>query len=102
MTRQCDHKKRENQDSSRTSLQYYIHDEADALRFEIVGNLTGPAVGSIDQAWRTAHSVLDGRAVVVGLTAFADADESVRDVLLSWHRSGARIIRTIAGILEVS
>jgi len=92
MTREVDHKKKENQDSSRTPLEYYIHDEADALRFEIVGNLTGPAVGSVDQSWRTAHSVLDGRGVVVGLTAFADADESGRDLLLNWHHSGARII----------
>ena len=85
-------KKETKQDSTRTPLEYYIHDEADALRFEIVGNLTGPAVGSVDQAWRTAHSVLDGRGIVVGLTAFADADESGRDLLLSWHRSGTRII----------
>ena len=92
MTREFDHQKKQNQNSSRTPLEYYIHDEADALRFEIVGNLTGPAVGSVDQTWRTAHSVLDGRGVVVGLTAFADADESGRDLLLSWHRSGARII----------
>ena len=35
-TRELDHKERENQDSSRTPLEYYIHDEADALRFEIV------------------------------------------------------------------
>jgi hypothetical protein len=92
MTRELDHKKRASQDSSRTPLEYYIHDEADALRFEIVGNLTGPAVGSVDQAWRTAHSVLDGRTIIVGLTAFTGADESGRDLLLSWHRSGARII----------
>src|ERR1039457_6787949 len=92
MTREFDHQKRQNKNSSRTPLEYYIHDEADALRFEVVGNLTGPAVASVDQAWRTAHSVLDGRGVVVGLTAFADADESGRDLVLSWHRSGARII----------
>ena len=66
MTGESYNKKRKNQDSSRTPLEYYIHDEADALRFEIVGNLTGPAVGSVDQAWRTAHSVRDGREFVVG------------------------------------
>jgi len=91
-TRKLDHKEREKQDSTRTPLEYYIHDEFDVLRLEIVGNLTGPAVASVDQAWRTAHSVIDGRRVVVGLTALADADESGRDLLLSWHRSGARII----------
>ena len=92
MTRDLDHQKRRSKNSSRTPLEYYIHDEAYALRFEIVGNLTGPAVGSVDQAWRTARSVLDGRWLVVELSAFADADESGRDLLLNWHRSGARII----------
>lgn len=83
---------RKEQDSTRTPLQYYIHDEADALRLEIVGDLTGPAVASVDQAWRTAHSVLDGRRVVVGLNAVAAADERGRDLLLRCHRSGAQII----------
>lgn len=84
--------KKRPKDSTRTPLKYYIHYEADPLRFEIVGNLTGPAVASVDQAWRRAHSVLDGRRFDVGLTAFADADESGRDLLVSWHRSGAQII----------
>jgi len=75
-TRKLGHKEREKQDSTRTPLEYYIHDEADALVLEIVGNLIGPAPAIVDQAWRTAHSVLDCRGVVVGLTAVADADES--------------------------
>ena len=92
MTREFDHRKRRNKNSSRTPFEYYIHDEADALRFEIVGDLTGPAVGCVDQAWRTARSVLDGRRLVVELLTFADADASGRDLLLGWHRSGAQII----------
>ena len=35
-----------------TNLEYYLHDEADALRIEIVGNLSGAGVGSIEHAWR--------------------------------------------------
>ena len=92
-----------------TNLEYYLHDEADALRIEIVGNLCGAGVGSIEHAWRTANSVLEGRHIVIGLTAVADADDDGRGLLLSWHRCGARIIarsmdsRTLAeSILGVS
>jgi hypothetical protein len=74
------------------SLQYYLHDELDAVRIEIVGNLSGAGVGSVEQAWRTANSVLAGRQIVVGLTAVAEADDDGRLLLLSWHRCGARII----------
>jgi hypothetical protein len=62
------------------------------LRIEIVGDLSGAGVGSIEQAWRTANSVLAGRRIVVGLTAVAEADDYGRGLLLTWHRCGARII----------
>ena len=58
-----------------TNLEYYLHDEADALRIEIVGNLSGAGVGSIEQAWWTANSVLAGRHIVIGLTSVAEADD---------------------------
>ena len=75
-----------------TNLEYYLHDEADALRIEIVGNLTGAGVSNIEHAWRTANSVLAGRHIIVGLTAVAEADDDGRRLLLTWHRCGARII----------
>ena len=75
-----------------TNLKYYLHDEGDALRIEIVGDLTGAGVKSIEHSWRTAHSVLAGRHIVVGLTAVAEADDHGRGLLLTLHRCGARII----------
>jgi hypothetical protein len=78
--------------NSTTKLEYYIHDEQDALRSEIIGDLTGPGVASIDHAWRTADSILENRRVVVGLTAVAEADDDGRHLLLNWYRSGARIV----------
>jgi hypothetical protein len=75
-----------------TNLEYYLHDEADTLRIQIVGDLSGAGVGSIEHALRTAKSILAGRPIVVGLTAVADADDDGRRLLLSWHRCGARII----------
>lgn len=75
-----------------TNLQYYLHDEAAALRIEIAGDLTGAAARSVEQALRTAKSTLGGRPIVVGLTAVAEADDDGRGLLLTWHRGGARII----------
>lgn len=75
-----------------TNLEYYLHDEAGALRIEIAGNLTGAGVSSIGHALRTAKSTLAGRPIVVGLTAVAEADDDGRGLLRTWHRGGARII----------
>ena len=90
-------------------LQYYLHDELDVFRIEIVGNLSGAGVASIDYAWRTAYWVLAGRPMVVGLTAVAEADDDGRALLLTLHCCGARIVarsmdsRTLAeSILGVS
>jgi len=69
-----------------TNLEYYLHDEADVLRIEIVGDLSGAGVNSIEHAWRTASSVLAGRHIVVGLTAVAEADDDGRGLLLTLHR----------------
>ena len=66
--------------------------EADALRIEIVGDLSGAGVGSIEHAWRPVNSVLAGRHIVVGVTAVAEADDHARGLWQSWHRSGARIV----------
>lgn len=77
-------------------LDYFIHDGAGAFRLKISGDLSGPAVASLDQAWRTGMSVLRGRPLVIDLADVRHADESGRDLLLHWHRIGARIIaRTI-------
>jgi hypothetical protein len=75
-----------------TNLEYYLHDNPDALRIEIVGNLSGAGMASIEHAWRTSNSVLAGRHIVVDRTAVAEADGDGRRLLLSWHRCGARII----------
>lgn len=75
-----------------SKLDYFIHDNADAFRLKITGDLAGPAVATLDQVWRTASSVLRGRMFVIDLADVPNADESGRDLLLRWHRIGARII----------
>ena len=74
-----------------SELDFYIHGHADVLRLLITGDLSGPGVASLDQAWRTASPVLRGRVLVIDLVSVCDADEYGRDLLLRWHRSGAHI-----------
>jgi hypothetical protein len=74
------------------NLQYYLHFEAAALRIEIVGNLSGAGVGTIECAWRSASSMLAGRDIVVGMMAVAEADADGRGLLLNWHRCRPRIV----------
>jgi hypothetical protein len=74
------------------NLDFFIHDGSDALRLKILGDLCGPGVASLDQAWRTASSTLRGRLLIIDLVSLSDADEYGRDLLLAWHRIGARIV----------
>ena len=83
-------------------LQYYLHDEPDVFRIEIVGNLSGAGVASIDYAWRTAYWVLAGRPMVVGLTAVAEADDDGRDPLTNFALLRRTNHRTIHGFPYVS
>jgi hypothetical protein len=76
----------------RESLEYYIHDESQALRFELAGSLSGEGAQSVYQAWRTALSSVGARPVIVDITFVEQADERGRTVLETWHRSGARIV----------
>lgn len=75
-----------------SKLDYFIHDNADAFRLKITGDLAGPAVATLDQVLRTASSVLRGRMFVIDLADVRNADESGRDLLLYWHGIGGRII----------
>ena len=73
-------------------LDYYIHDGLEALRLEIRGPLSGHGVTSLDHAWRTGSSILIGRTLLFDLVSVEETDEDGRDLLLAWHRMGARIM----------
>ena len=74
------------------TLEYYLHDEWDALRFELAGSLSGDGAQSVYQAWRTALSIVGDRPVIFDITFVVEADERGRAILLLWHQNGARII----------
>jgi hypothetical protein len=49
-------------------LQYYIHDEVHALRFELAGSLSGEGAQSVCQAWHLALSIIGNRVLIIDIT----------------------------------
>jgi hypothetical protein len=74
------------------ALQYYMHDGPTAFRFELAGNLNHEDARQLDQAWRTASSVIGDRRLIVDMTFVTDIDEQGRALITRWHREGAQLI----------
>jgi len=74
------------------TLQYYMHDGPAAFRFELAGNLNNEAARDLDQAWRTASSMIGDRALVVDMTFVTGAERDGRSLLARWYADGAQLI----------
>src|SRR5579862_5020524 len=74
------------------TLRYYMHDGPSAFRFELAGNLNNEAARDLDQAWRTASSVIGDRALVVDMTFVTGAENDGRSLLARWYAEGAQLI----------
>jgi hypothetical protein len=74
------------------TLEYYLHDEWDAFRFELAGSLSGDGAQSVYQAWRTALSITGDRPVIFDISFVVEADERGRALPLLWQQNGARFI----------
>jgi len=73
-------------------LQYYMHDGPSAFRFELAGDLNNEAARDLDQAWRTASSMIGDRALVVDMTFLTGAERDGRSLLARWYAEGAQIV----------
>jgi len=74
------------------TLQYYMHDGPSAFRFELAGYLNNEAARDLDQAWRTASSMIGDRALVVDMTFVTGTGREGRSLLAGWHAEGAQLI----------
>src|ERR1700681_149515 len=74
------------------TLQYYMHDGPSAFRFELAGNLNNEAARDLDQAWRTASSMIGDRALVVDMTFVTGAETEGRSLLARWYAEGTQLI----------
>jgi hypothetical protein len=74
------------------TLRYYMHDGPSAFRFELAGDLNNEAARELDQAWRTASSMIGDRALVVDMTFVTGAEKDGRSLLARWYADGAQLI----------
>jgi anti-anti-sigma regulatory factor len=80
------------------------HDE---VRLKLEGDLAGAWVPEVEDAWRAAHSTLDGRSLCLDLTAVTHVDGAGKYLLALVRGRGAtlvasgtamkELVRTIAG-----
>jgi ABC-type transporter Mla MlaB component len=69
-----------------------MHDGLDSFRFQLEGRLTRDGARDLEQAWRTATSVIGERFVVVDLSRLTSIDASGRELLRKWQDQGARLV----------
>jgi anti-anti-sigma regulatory factor len=72
-------------------LEMYQHDSHCAFRFVLRGALAGASVEQLEQAWKTARSILKGKALIVDTTKLTVVDERGRQLLFRMTESGARL-----------
>lgn len=72
-------------------MQMYLNDSAKSFEFVLHGELTGDAVESLEQAWITATSILNGKEVFVDVSPLTAADAEGIELLCRMTGSGARL-----------
>jgi hypothetical protein len=73
-------------------LQYFIHDDFDALRMEISGSLAGTAARKAYDAWRRATFLVRRQLLFIDISYVTDVDEHGNAVLRAWQGHGVRIV----------
>jgi len=71
-------------------LRITLHQNGGQSRLVLAGRLSGPWVGETDNVWRSASC--SGKEIKVDMTEVTGVDSAGRDLLLTMHRAGARLI----------
>ena len=73
-------------------FRYYMHDGPHTFRFELSGPLTAAGARGLEQDWRTASSVADGKTLVVDLSFVTAIEPEGLELMQAWHRDGAHFV----------
>jgi hypothetical protein len=73
-------------------LDYYMHDGSTAFRFQLSGCLSKKGACDLEQAWRTALSVIGGKCLIVDLSYLTSIDASGQELLSRLRGAGARLV----------
>jgi hypothetical protein len=78
---------------NRTQLfSYYMHDGSTAFSFELAGDLSDEGARELEQAWRTATSVIGEKKLYIDLSYVTGFDEAGHELINKWHAHGARLV----------
>ena len=72
-------------------LEFFVHNDSDALRIELAGSLCGADAETVYQAWQRVALTDALKRAIVDITFITIADEHGRALLAVMHRFGARI-----------
>ncbi len=73
-------------------MDIYQHDSVTTFRFVLRGELTGRSVQTVEQAWKTAKSILNRKEFVVDISGITRVDLSGIDLLSRMRESGASFL----------
>jgi hypothetical protein len=76
----------------RQTLSYYMHDGSAAFSFELAGDLSDEGAREVEQAWRTATSVIGEKELLIDLSYVTGIDVAGYELLDKWHAHGARLV----------
>ena len=73
-------------------FRYYVHHSTAAFSFELEGRLSDESARELQQAWRTASSIIRNRSLIVDLSYVTGIDLAGQHLLREWHDRGAQFV----------
>jgi hypothetical protein len=73
-------------------LRITVQEVPEQVRLKLEGNLAGPWVAELEDAWRAAQPVRTGRSVLLDLTAVGYVDDAGKYLLALLRCSGAKVM----------
>jgi hypothetical protein len=74
------------------AFRYYMHDGPTAFSFELAGRLSDKEARELQNAWRTASSVIGDRSLIVDLSYVTGIDIAGQELIRGWHDRGAQLV----------
>lgn len=75
-----------------SSFKYYIHDTVEALRLQLIGQLSETQVPELSGCWATAKTTLGARKVLLDLRNLRVADDPGKEWIISMASEGALLL----------
>jgi ABC-type transporter Mla MlaB component len=72
-----------------TAMQIYQHDNSDAFRVRLIGQLNAQAAAELERCWRSASSILGSRPLIIDVSEVAGFDEAGIRLLIRMRDEGA-------------